>query len=58
VELSQHNIAFEARRAIKAQALADFFAENANTANETSLAPMYGTCLQIDLQPEMEAVPT
>lgn len=38
-ELYQYDITIEARRAIKAQVLDNFFIENANTANETSLTP-------------------
>ena len=42
VELSRYDLVFETRRAIKAQALADFLAESTNTAvNDGSFPPSW-----------------
>jgi len=41
VELSQYDIAFEARSAIKAQALAHFLAKNAGGPSEAPMVPTF-----------------
>ena len=39
MELSQYDLTFEARRVIKGQSLADFFAENANSPVDLATIP-------------------
>jgi len=48
----------QARCTIKAQALHDFFAKNANAAIKTTSPLMYGTCMWTALQKEMEVAST